>query len=291
MQQRRQASRSGPLAPDAAGELDVLGHDGDALGVDGAEVGVLEEPDEVGLGGLLQRGDGGALEAEVGLEVLRDLPNQALEGELADQQLRALLVLADLPERDGAGAEAVGLLHAAGGRRRLARRLGRQLLPRRLAAGGLAGRLLGAGHRSLVGEEDGEPAATRRRWIWGGFGVSSNDLSGLGGGTGTAICRWSVGRRREPGNFSWGWARGLGGVGWGWTVRIRPGRGGDPRDGWRWVPIGWRVEADCRAHRTLGAHTQPRRCFSAPAPSWRIDFGLTVKMKRGGVVKSHYNLM
>ncbi|WVZ59556.1 LOW QUALITY PROTEIN: hypothetical protein U9M48_009681 [Paspalum notatum var. saurae] len=38
------AGRSGALAPDAAGELDVLGHDGDALGVDGAEVGVLEEP-------------------------------------------------------------------------------------------------------------------------------------------------------------------------------------------------------------------------------------------------------
>ena len=42
------------LTADAAGELDVLGHDGDPLGVDGAEVGVLEERDEVGLGGFLQ---------------------------------------------------------------------------------------------------------------------------------------------------------------------------------------------------------------------------------------------
>uniref|UniRef100_M8B5A7 Uncharacterized protein n=1 Tax=Aegilops tauschii TaxID=37682 RepID=M8B5A7_AEGTA len=83
--------RLGPLATDAAGELDVLGHDGDALGVDGAEVGVLEEADEVGLGGLLQRGDGGGLEAEIGLEVLRDLPHQPLEGQLADEQLGALL--------------------------------------------------------------------------------------------------------------------------------------------------------------------------------------------------------
>jgi hypothetical protein len=32
---------------EAAGELDVLGLDGDALGVDGGEVGVLEERDEV----------------------------------------------------------------------------------------------------------------------------------------------------------------------------------------------------------------------------------------------------
>ncbi|XBJ10531.1 hypothetical protein VPH35_015383 [Triticum aestivum] len=142
----------GPLATDPAGELDVLGHDGDALGVDGAEVGVLEEADEVGLGGLLQGGDGGGLEAEVGLEVLGDLADEALEGELADEQLRALLVLADLTERDGAGAEAVGLLDAAGGRGGLAGGLGRQLLPRRLAAGGLPRRLLGAGH---VGDAPG----------------------------------------------------------------------------------------------------------------------------------------
>ena len=42
------------LSTDAAGQLDVLGHDGDTLGVDGAQVGVLKQPDEVGLTGLLQ---------------------------------------------------------------------------------------------------------------------------------------------------------------------------------------------------------------------------------------------
>ena len=42
------------LATDAAGQLDVLGHDGDALGVDGAQVGVLEQTDQVGLGSLLK---------------------------------------------------------------------------------------------------------------------------------------------------------------------------------------------------------------------------------------------
>ena len=31
------------LATDTAGKLDVLGHDGHTLGVDGAEVGVLKE--------------------------------------------------------------------------------------------------------------------------------------------------------------------------------------------------------------------------------------------------------
>lgn len=66
------------LTTEAAGELDVLGLDGDALGVDGAEVGVLEERDEVRLDRLLESADGRRLEAEVGLEVLSDLTN--LEG-------------------------------------------------------------------------------------------------------------------------------------------------------------------------------------------------------------------
>lgn len=49
--------------------------DGDTLGVDGAQVGVLEERDEVGLDGLLQGTNGGGLEAEIGLEVLGNLTN------------------------------------------------------------------------------------------------------------------------------------------------------------------------------------------------------------------------
>ena len=48
------AGRSRALATETAGELDVLGLDGDALGVDGGEVGVLEEGDEVGLGRLCE---------------------------------------------------------------------------------------------------------------------------------------------------------------------------------------------------------------------------------------------
>merc|ERR1719209_2920776 len=63
---------------DPPGQLDVLGHDGDALGVDGAEVGVLEQAHQVGLAGLLQGHHGGALEPKVGLEVLGDLADQAL---------------------------------------------------------------------------------------------------------------------------------------------------------------------------------------------------------------------
>uniref|UniRef100_A0A9J7ZSP1 Core Histone H2A/H2B/H3 domain-containing protein n=1 Tax=Cyprinus carpio carpio TaxID=630221 RepID=A0A9J7ZSP1_CYPCA len=52
------------LSADAARQLDVFGHDGDSLGVDGAQVGVLEQTDQISLAGLLQGHDGGALEAQ-----------------------------------------------------------------------------------------------------------------------------------------------------------------------------------------------------------------------------------
>ena len=147
--QSQPPERSRALATDAAGELDVLGHDGDTLGVDGAQVGVLKEANQVGLGGLLEGEHGRALEAQVRLEVLRDLTHQALEGELAHQELRALLVAADLTEGHSAVAVAVRLLHASSGGRGLARRLGGELLTGRLASRGLAGSLLRAGPLGL----------------------------------------------------------------------------------------------------------------------------------------------
>ena len=97
---KNQAHRLRALTTEAAGKLDVLGLDGDALGVDGTKVGVLEEGDQVGLNGLLESTDGRGLEAEVGLEVLSDLANQTLEWELADQELSGLLVATDLTESD-----------------------------------------------------------------------------------------------------------------------------------------------------------------------------------------------
>ena len=110
----------GALSADAASQLDVLGHDRDTLGVDGAQVGVLEQADQVSLAGLLQGHDGRRLEAQVGLEVLGDLADEALERQLADQQLGRLLVATDLAQGDGSGPVTVGLLDAAGRRRALA---------------------------------------------------------------------------------------------------------------------------------------------------------------------------
>ena len=46
------------LTTEATSELDVLGLDGDTLGVDGAQVGIFEEGHEVSLNGLLESADG-----------------------------------------------------------------------------------------------------------------------------------------------------------------------------------------------------------------------------------------
>lgn len=136
----------GTFTTDAAGQLDVLWHDGDTLGVDGAQVGVLEEANQVGLGSLLQSHDGRGLETEVSLEVLGNLTDEALEGQLPDEELSALLVTTDLTQGYGTGPVTVGLLDTSCGRGGLASSLGGQLFARGLATGGLTGGLLGTGH-------------------------------------------------------------------------------------------------------------------------------------------------
>ena len=49
------------------------------------------------------------------LEVLRDFTDEALEGELADEELGRLLVATNFTEGDGSGPEAMGLLHTSSG--------------------------------------------------------------------------------------------------------------------------------------------------------------------------------
>ena len=140
------ASNLGTLSTDAAGKLDVLGHDGDTLGVDGAQVGVLKETNQVSLRGLLESHDSRGLETKVSLEVLGNLTDKALEGQLADEKFSGLLVTTDLTESNCAWAITMGLLDSAGGWGRFAGSLGGQLLPGGLASGGLASGLLGTGH-------------------------------------------------------------------------------------------------------------------------------------------------
>ena len=115
--------------------------------MDGSEVSVLEEGDEVSLSSFLEGHNSRRLEAEIGLIVysnqkqsaialiiirsrltLGNFTNKTLEGQLANEELSALLVATDFTKSDSTRTEAMRLLDAAGGRRRLARLLGRELL-------------------------------------------------------------------------------------------------------------------------------------------------------------------
>lgn len=49
----KQKNLLSPLTPDSPGKLNVLGHDGNTLGMDGAEVSVFKQSNEVRLGRLL----------------------------------------------------------------------------------------------------------------------------------------------------------------------------------------------------------------------------------------------
>jgi len=44
----------GTLSADTASKLDILWHNSDTLGVNGAQIGVLEQTHQIGLAGLLQ---------------------------------------------------------------------------------------------------------------------------------------------------------------------------------------------------------------------------------------------
>jgi hypothetical protein len=88
--------------------------------MDGAQVGIFKERDEVSLDGLLKSTDGGRLEAEIRLEVLSNLTNETLEWELADEKLGGLLVTTDLTESDGTRLITMWLLDTTSRRVRLA---------------------------------------------------------------------------------------------------------------------------------------------------------------------------
>jgi len=104
----------GSFATDSSGELDILWHDGHTLGVDGAQVGVLEQANQVGLAGLLQSANGSALEPEISFEILSNFSHETLEGQFTDEELSGFLVTTDLTKSHGTGPVTMGLLHSSG---------------------------------------------------------------------------------------------------------------------------------------------------------------------------------
>ena len=84
--------------------------DGDTLGVNGTEVGIFEQLDEVGLGCLLKRGEGVGLEADTrsnDAKFISDLTDETLEGGTTEEKFRRLLVPPDLTKGNcrAAGAD------------------------------------------------------------------------------------------------------------------------------------------------------------------------------------------
>ena len=134
------------LSTNATGQLNVLGHDRHTLGVNGTQVRVFKETNEVSFRSFLQGKDGRSLETQITLEVLRNLTHQTLERQLADEQIGGLLVATDLTQSHSSGAVAMRLLHAPGSGGTLASRLRGELLARSLASSGFASGLLGTGH-------------------------------------------------------------------------------------------------------------------------------------------------
>ena len=124
--------------------------------MDGAQVGVLKQTDEVSLAGLLEGHDGRALEAEVSLEVLCDLTDQALEGQLADEKLSGLLVSPDLTESNSSRPVSVGLLDSSSGWSRFSCSLGGQLLSWSLSSSRFSCSLLGTSHGDSSDETEVE---------------------------------------------------------------------------------------------------------------------------------------
>ena len=81
-------------------QLDVFGHDGDSLSVDGTQISIFKQTHQVHFASLLQRADGGTLEPQVGFEILGDLPHQPLERQFPDQKLSGFLVTTDFSKHN-----------------------------------------------------------------------------------------------------------------------------------------------------------------------------------------------
>jgi hypothetical protein len=90
--------------------LDILRHDGNTLGVNGTQVGILEKTDQVSLSSFLKGQDSSRLETKIRLEILSDFTDKTLEWCLTDQEISRLLVLADFTKSDGSGTITVRLL-------------------------------------------------------------------------------------------------------------------------------------------------------------------------------------
>ena len=138
------------FSSDSSSQLDIFWHNGDPLGVDGAQVGVFEEADQVSFGGFLKSHDSRALESEIGFEILGNFSDQSLEWKLSDEQFGGFLVSSDLSEGDGSWSESVWLFDTTGGWGGFSGSFGGELLSWGFTSSGFSSGLFSSSHFRVV---------------------------------------------------------------------------------------------------------------------------------------------
>ena len=102
----------GSLASDSSGQDEVLLHDGHSVGMDSAQVGVLEETNQVCFSCFLDSKQSLGLESDVRVNGFTDGSHESLEWSFLDEHVGGLLVSLDLSEGDCSWSESL-LLHAS----------------------------------------------------------------------------------------------------------------------------------------------------------------------------------
>jgi len=101
------------ISTDSSCQLNILRHDGDSLCVNGTEVSIFEQSNQVRLGSFLKGENSVALESQVRFVVLGNFSDKSLERSFSDQKISGLLILSDFSESDGSRFESVLLLHSS----------------------------------------------------------------------------------------------------------------------------------------------------------------------------------
>ena len=96
------------ISLDSSCQDDVPWHDGYSPGVDGTQVGIIEQPDKVCLHCFLETQYCRQLEPQVCLVVLSNLSHQPLEGQLADQKCCGFLKVTNVLQSHGPHSVPVG---------------------------------------------------------------------------------------------------------------------------------------------------------------------------------------
>ena len=134
------------LSSDSSCQLDVLWHNGDPLGMDGTQVGVLEKTNQVSFRGFLKSCDSSRLESQVSFEVLSDFTNQSLEWQFSDEQFSRFLVSSDFTKGNSTRSVTMWLLDSTSSWCWLSCSFCGQLFSWSLASSGFSCSLLGSCH-------------------------------------------------------------------------------------------------------------------------------------------------